>query len=359
MENWIITDDGSECVVHAGILGMKWGRRRYQNKDGSLTPEGRKRYGSKREDREDKSDQKYDSRQLRKNLKTMSDKELQDVINRKQKEKQLRDMLDAEISPGKKKANEILSSIGTEVAKEVGKKATLAAMDMALKKLTKGNITASEFVRAMKITDFKSSVFDDNNDSKHALTGKKSKNAESDKPKPEAKANNSDTESSSGSKKSEKKKPDDDPDDSSHQQNNAQAKTSSKRILDSETVADLKARSAEQKELERSERESMSGTNGRSKNSNGGEYNSLSKRSTEQKELERSEREKIIANQFAANTIQRVLNSKNNASRTERDDIANNLSAQNAIHRLRKNGYSVEQIAKMLGVSSSTISTYS
>ena len=183
MENWIITDDGSECVVHAGILGMKWGRRRYQNKDCSLTPEGRLRYGSKSEDREDKADQQYNSRQLRRNLKTMSDTELQNVINRKQKEKQLRDMLDAEISPGKKKANEILSSIGSEVAKEVGKKATLAAMDMALKKLSSGNITASEFVRAMKITDFKSSVFDDDNDSKPALTGKKKKNDDQPKQK--------------------------------------------------------------------------------------------------------------------------------------------------------------------------------
>lgn len=32
-------------LTHHGILGMKWGRRRYQNKDGSLTEEGRKRYG--------------------------------------------------------------------------------------------------------------------------------------------------------------------------------------------------------------------------------------------------------------------------------------------------------------------------
>lgn len=31
-------------LYHHGILGMKWGVRRYQNKDGSLTPSGKKRY---------------------------------------------------------------------------------------------------------------------------------------------------------------------------------------------------------------------------------------------------------------------------------------------------------------------------
>lgn len=35
----------SDELTHHGVKGQKWGVRRYQNKDGNLTPAGKKRYG--------------------------------------------------------------------------------------------------------------------------------------------------------------------------------------------------------------------------------------------------------------------------------------------------------------------------
>jgi len=51
-----------DYISHHGIKGQKWGVRRYQNSDGSLTPEGRIRYGVDERYRTHRSNNPYDKR---------------------------------------------------------------------------------------------------------------------------------------------------------------------------------------------------------------------------------------------------------------------------------------------------------
>ena len=57
-------------MTHSGILGQKWGIRRYQNEDGSLTPEGRLHYGVGEERRKSRFQMARD----RENYKVMKNK---------------------------------------------------------------------------------------------------------------------------------------------------------------------------------------------------------------------------------------------------------------------------------------------
>ena len=91
-------------LQHHGIKGQKWGVRRFQNKDGSLTNAGKKRYNDSSDYdkalkttkalsdsidtvRKFKSDSERSSdpdmeRRIRKNVTQMSDKELQQKVQR-------------------------------------------------------------------------------------------------------------------------------------------------------------------------------------------------------------------------------------------------------------------------------------
>lgn len=72
-------------LYHFGIKDMRWGIRRYQNKDGSLTPAGRKRYGLPSAADERRIDR--NNKRIEGNLSRMSNEELSKAVSRYNLEK--------------------------------------------------------------------------------------------------------------------------------------------------------------------------------------------------------------------------------------------------------------------------------
>ena len=81
-----------DFLMHHGILGMKWGVRRYQNEDGTLTAAG-KRHKAKMDERSMKKDVKWAKRHEKSIMKQANKRTKADM--RKYEKSELRDLAKA------------------------------------------------------------------------------------------------------------------------------------------------------------------------------------------------------------------------------------------------------------------------
>lgn len=145
----------NDYIQHHGIKGQKWGVRRYQNKDGSLTAAGKKRvqsmnrtsdeqytgsrhdseaYKQHRMNKEADELKKADMREAVTNRRLLSDDDLKKRIERVKMEKQLKELTAEEIDPGKTFVIRVLSNSGTRFATTLVTGAVLYGVKSAMTK---------------------------------------------------------------------------------------------------------------------------------------------------------------------------------------------------------------------------------
>lgn len=126
-------------LYHFGIKGMRWGVRRYQNPDGSLTNAGKKRLkkGQTSNEETDSSNKSSTKSSPTKTVKDMSDDELRQAINRIQLEQQYKNLSPKNVSKGKKfvdtVTNDVLKPAAIDIGKQVAKSLMVKGVNFLVK----------------------------------------------------------------------------------------------------------------------------------------------------------------------------------------------------------------------------------
>ena len=174
MDDNTLTEKYYNELYHHGVVGMKWGVRRYQNKDGSLTNAGKRRYGTKanfekvqaakkaaakanskqavarrkanertaaevakyRKKAGLKDEKPEDTKPKKPTMKEMSDAELRAAVDRLRLEKDYKDLSPIQVSKGQQFVNSVIKNVVAPAATEVGKQVVKEAMTKAVKSIS-------------------------------------------------------------------------------------------------------------------------------------------------------------------------------------------------------------------------------